>query len=157
MKACVMHGLWQLKCSEYHATLDEPDPCLFSSVLWVILGDKKFEIYSDSQKHESSCLLNNRFWCISPEPFELQIFFHHYLPHFLKSFQIEKEFFKSEHKFTWFCGKRWFFKEKVSYWKKSAILKNSENIFQGSKAQELNLHTNQFLAQKTSSNLFKSS
>ena len=28
--------------------------------------------YSDSQKHESSCLLSDRFWCISPEPFELQ-------------------------------------------------------------------------------------
>ena len=28
--------------------------------------------YSDLQKHESSCLLSDRFWCISPEPFELQ-------------------------------------------------------------------------------------
>ena len=27
--------------------------------------------YSDSQKHESSCLLSDSFWCISPEPFEL--------------------------------------------------------------------------------------
>ena len=31
-------------------------------------------LYSDSQKHESSCLLSDRFWCISPEPFELQFF-----------------------------------------------------------------------------------
>ena len=28
--------------------------------------------YSDSQKHESSCLLRDRFCCISPEPLELQ-------------------------------------------------------------------------------------
>ena len=28
--------------------------------------------YSDSQKHESSCLLSDRFWSKSPEPFELQ-------------------------------------------------------------------------------------
>ena len=29
-------------------------------------------MYSDSQKHESSCLLSEFFWCISPEHFELQ-------------------------------------------------------------------------------------
>ena len=28
--------------------------------------------YSDSQKHESSCLLSDRYSCISPEPVELQ-------------------------------------------------------------------------------------
>ena len=28
--------------------------------------------YSDLQKHESSCLLSDRFGCISPKPFELQ-------------------------------------------------------------------------------------
>ena len=33
------------------------------------------EYYSDLQKHESSCLLSDRFWCISPEPFELQKIF----------------------------------------------------------------------------------
>ena len=32
-------------------------------------------MYSDSQNHESSCLLSDRFWCISPEPFELQKIF----------------------------------------------------------------------------------
>ena len=31
--------------------------------------------YSDLQKHESSCLLSDRFWCKSPEPFELQKIF----------------------------------------------------------------------------------
>ena len=45
--------------------------------------------YSDSQKHESSCLFSDRFWCISPEPFEVQKIFFHYMHHFLKSFQIE--------------------------------------------------------------------
>ena len=28
-------------------------------------------VYSDSQKHESSCLLSDCFLCISPEPLEL--------------------------------------------------------------------------------------
>ena len=37
--------------------------------------NKPSEIYSDSQKHESSCLLSDCFWCISPEPFELQKIF----------------------------------------------------------------------------------
>ena len=52
---------------------------------------------------------------------------------------------------TLFCQK------KVSYWKKSAVLKNSKTFFHGSKVQGLNLQTNKFLAQKSSRNLFKSS
>ena len=32
-------------------------------------------IYSDSQKHESNCLLSDRFWCIYPKPFKLQKIF----------------------------------------------------------------------------------
>ena len=44
-------------------------------------------------------------------------------------------------KIRWYLQKRWF-KKKVSYWKRSAILKNSKTIFHGSIVQELNLHTN---------------
>ena len=38
----------------------------FSSELYYLKTNR----YSDLQKHESSCLLSDRFWCISPEPFE---------------------------------------------------------------------------------------
>ena len=51
---------------------------------------------------------------------------------------------------TLFCQK------KLSYWKKSAILKNSKTFFHAFKVEELNLHKNKFLAQKSSRNLFKS-
>ena len=40
-----------------------------------ILNQLEEGIYSDSQKHESSCLLSHRFWYISPEPFELHKIF----------------------------------------------------------------------------------
>ena len=107
---------WQ---SMHHQNLYFEELFRQRSVIW------KCNTYSDSQKYESSCLLSDRFWCISPEPFELHRIF--YLDQFLKSFQIKKNFFKSEHKFPWFCGKHWFFKEKVSYWKKYAILKKQKN------------------------------
>ena len=33
--------------------------------------------YSDSQQHESSCLLSDSFWCISPEPLDVQKIYLH--------------------------------------------------------------------------------
>ena len=36
------------------------------------------------------------------------------------------------------------FRKKVSYWKKSAILKKSKTFFHGSNVQALNFHTNKF-------------
>ena len=57
-------------------------------------------MYSDSQKHESSCLLSDHFWCISPEPFELQKIFLSLLASLFEELSGEKEFFKSEHKIT---------------------------------------------------------
>ena len=50
-------------------------------------------MYSDSQKHESSCLLSDRFWCISPEPFELQKIFLPLLAYLFEEFSDRKEFF----------------------------------------------------------------
>ena len=63
-------------------------------------------------KKESSCFWNDRFWLISPEPFVLQKYIYHYLHQFLKTFQQQKNFFKLEHKISWFCAIRWFFNKK---------------------------------------------
>ena len=60
----------------------------------MIRNGKKETSYSDLQKHESSCLLSDCFCCVSPEPLELQKVFHIFLHPFLKSFQLEQEFFK---------------------------------------------------------------
>ena len=48
---------------------------LIDKVLKIGIIVRAKTIYSDLQKHESSCLLSDRFWCISPEPFELQKIF----------------------------------------------------------------------------------
>ena len=44
---------------------------MFFEALFVYVLDST-ALYSDLQKHESSCLLSYCFSCISPEPFELQ-------------------------------------------------------------------------------------
>ena len=75
--------------------------------------------YSDSQKHESSCLLSDCFSCISLEPLELKKIFYIYLHPCLKSWSQNQLMLAK----TLFCQK------KVSYWKKSAILKNSKTLF----------------------------
>ena len=50
-------------------------------------------MYSDSQKYESSCLLSDRFSSISPETQELQKkVFYVYVHPCLKSFQMKKYF-----------------------------------------------------------------
>ena len=46
--------------------------------------------YSDSQKHESSCLLSDCFSCISLEPLELKKIFYIYLHPCQNSFQKKK-------------------------------------------------------------------
>ena len=53
-------------------------------------------IYSDSQKHESSCLLSDRFWCISPEPFELQKIFLPLLASLFEELSDRKRIFQIE-------------------------------------------------------------
>ena len=113
--------------------------------------------YSDSQKHESSCLLSDCFSCISPEPLELQKSFLRLFASLSEELSDEKIIFQTRSQNQLIFAKTLFFQKKVSYWKKSAILKNSKTFFHGSKVQELNLHTNHFLAQKSSRNLFKSS
>ena len=50
--------------------------------------------YSDSQKHESSCLLSHRFWCIFPEPFELHKIFLPLLGSSFKELSDRKDIFQ---------------------------------------------------------------
>ena len=79
-----------------------------------------------------------------------------YLHSRLKSLQMKKRIFQIWSQNHLIFSKTLFCQKKVSYWKKSAILKNSKTIFHGSKVQELNLHTNKFPNQKPSRKLFKS-
>ena len=58
------------------------------STCWTF--SNSLQIYSDSQKHESSCLLRDRFCCISLEPLELQKI---YLHVFLSVFNRNKNFY----------------------------------------------------------------
>ena len=60
----------------------------------------------------------------NPPFWKIKKYFYHYLHHFLKSFQMKKEFFEFGHKISWYLKKTWFCLKKVSYWKKSAILKS---------------------------------
>ena len=53
-----------------------------------------YRYYSDSQKHESSCLLSDRFWFIYPEPFELQKIFLPLLASLFEELSDEKENFQ---------------------------------------------------------------
>ena len=50
--------------------------------------------YSDSQIHESSCLLSDCFSCISPEPLELKKSYFHLFASLSKELSDEKEFFQ---------------------------------------------------------------
>ena len=59
-----MVNRWHFLCCWFHHCLENG-----------IDGSEK--TYSDSQKHESSCLLGDRFFCISPEPLELQKIYLH--------------------------------------------------------------------------------
>ena len=52
-------------------------------------------LYSDSQKHESSCLLSNCFLCISPEPLELQKSYLRLLVSLFEELSDEKQFFSN--------------------------------------------------------------
>ena len=93
---------------------------------------------------------------ISPEPLELQKFFLHLFASLYKKLSSNNKMSNPVAKSADMC-KNAVLPEKVSHWKKSAILKKSKTFFHGSKVYALNLHTNKFSAQKSSRNLFKSS
>ena len=76
-------------------------------------------MYSDLQKHESSCLLRDRFLCISPEPFELQKIFLRLLASLFKELSDRKGIFSNR------STNSPDFAEKIDFSKKkSAIDKN---------------------------------
>ena len=72
-------------------------------------------MYSDSQKHESSCLLSDRFWCISPELFELQTIFIPLIASLFKELSDRKEIFQIGAQIHLILWKTLIFKEKVRY------------------------------------------
>ena len=89
--------------------------------------------YSDSQQHESSCLLSDCFPCISPEPLELKKSYLHFFASLSKELSDERIVFQIRSQYQLIFAKTLFWQKKVSYWKKSAILKNSKYFFHGSK------------------------
>ena len=83
---------------------------------------------------------------ISPEPLELQKSHIHLVASSSEELSDEKNIFSNLVIRSAGICKKTVLPEKVSYWKKSAILKNSKPFFHGSKVYESNLHPNQFLA-----------
>ena len=63
----------------------------FSSELYYLKTNR----YSDLQKHESSCLLSDRFWCIPPEPFELKNIFKTLIASLFKELSDKKRNFSN--------------------------------------------------------------
>ena len=77
-----------------------------------------------------------------------------FLYYFLKSFQLEKEFFKSDDKFSWYLLKCQFSNKKLAIRKKPPFWKISKKKILVYKVKDLNLHINKISTQKDSHNLF---
>ena len=82
--------------------------------------------YSDSQKHEFSCLLRDRFCCICPEPLELQKFYSHLFISVFKELSTETRFFQSDDKISWYLQKCQFSNKKLAIRKKPPFWKISK-------------------------------
>ena len=72
-------------------------------------------IYSDSKKHESSCLLSDFFSCISPEPLELQKSYFHQFASLSEELSDEKRIFQIRLQNQLIFAKTLFCQKKVSY------------------------------------------
>ena len=105
---------------------------MFFEALFVYVLDST-ALYSDLQKHESSCLLSDLFCCISPEPFELQKIFLPLLASLFKELSDRKDIFQIGAQIHLILRKTLIFQRKSQLFKKSAILKNSKTFFHASK------------------------
>ena len=112
--------------------------------------------YSDLQKHESSCLLSDRFWCIYPEPFELQKIFFLLLASLFEELSDEKGNFQIGAQNQLILRKTSIFPKKSLLLKKTAILKSSKILFHIFKVWEVYIPTDKIQCIKCSGNLFKS-
>ena len=84
-------------------------------------------------KNTSSCFWNLFFSRIFPEQFELQKSYSHLFASSSEKLSDEKIIFQIQLQNQLIFAKSLFSQKKVSYWKKSAILKNSKTFFHGSK------------------------
>ena len=85
--------------------------------------------YSDSQKDESSCLLIDRFWCISPELFELQKIFLPLLASLLEELSDRKGFFQIGAQTHLILRKTRIFQRKSQLLKKIRHFEKFKNFF----------------------------
>ena len=90
---------------------------------------KSLKYYSDLQKHESSCLLSDRFWCISPEPFELQKIFLPLLASLFEELSGKKEIFQIGVQIDLILRKTLIFQRKSQLLEKIRHLEKFKNFF----------------------------
>ena len=88
-----------------------------------------FPFYSDWQKHESSCLLSDRLWCISPEPFQLQKIFFPLLASLFKELSDRKRIFQIGAQIHLILRKTLIFQRKSQLLKKINHFEKFKNFF----------------------------
>ena len=86
-------------------------------------------LYSDSQKYESSCLSSDRFWCISPEPFELQKIFLPLLASLFEELSDRKRIFQIRAQIHLILRKALIFQRKSQLLKKIRHFEKFKNFF----------------------------
>ena len=86
-------------------------------------------IYSDLQKHESSCLLSDRFGCIYPEPFEVQKQFLPLIASLFEELSDKKEFFQIGAQNHLILRKTLIFQRKSQLLKKIRHFEKFKNFF----------------------------
>ena len=86
-------------------------------------------VYSDSQKHESSCLLTDRFWCISQEIFELQKIFFPLLASLFEELSDKKEMLQIGAQIHLILRKKMIFQRKSQLLKKIRHFEKFKNFF----------------------------
>ena len=112
------------------------------------VNNKKKNVPPVVQPYVFSVYLQNRLSC------KKSIFI--FLYQFLKSSQLQQEFFKSDDKFSWYWQKFQFSNKKLAIIKNPPFWRKLNFFFHIYKVKEYNLHTNKISTQKLSRNLFKS-
>ena len=94
-----------------------------------MLAMVKDSTYSDLQKHESSCLLSDRFWCTSPEPSELQKIFLSLLASLFEELSDRKGIFRIRAQIHLILWKTLIFQRKSQLLKKIRHFEKFKNFF----------------------------
>ena len=85
--------------------------------------------YSDLQKHESSCLLSDRFGCISPEPIDLQKILLPLLASIYEELSDRKDIFQIRAQIHLILRKTLIFQRKSQLLKKIRHFEKFKNFF----------------------------